>query len=104
MSEQSFNVQAAPNESKIQGKIVKINKDTESMSQVWDVKIEKSVDVKGMPNFTKSRLGNSVKIYLPLDIKGKFKKGDLIEASVTFQGDEAGGVFFAVDDEIQKVD
>ncbi len=103
MSEQNFNVQAAPNESKIQGKIVKIKKDLESMAEIWQVKIEKSFDVKGMLNFTKSRLGDSIKIYVPLDKESKFKEGNFIEAIVTYQGDETGGVFFIAGNNIKLV-
>src|SRR5688572_19889835 len=103
MSEQNFYVQAAPNKSKIQGKIVKIEKDKESMAEIWEVKVEKSFDVEKAPNFTKSRTGNSIKICLPLDKKSKFKEGDLIEAVIFYQGDETGGVFFVDDNGVQLI-
>ncbi len=62
MNNQDFNVVAAPNKSKIQGKIVKIKYDIEGGTEVLHVKVEKSYDVEGMPNFTNLHIGKSIKI------------------------------------------
>ena len=104
MNEQSFNVQSAPNKSKIRGKIIKIEKDSKLMTTIWQVEVDKSFDVEGMLNFTKLRIGNTIKIYMPLEKEEeKFEEGDLIGALVSFQGDETGGVFFVEDKSIQLI-
>jgi hypothetical protein len=102
MNNQNFNVQAAPNKSRIRGKVVKIVKDKKLGAKLWQVKVEESYDVNGMPNFTKSRVGDFIKIYTAIDDKSAVKVGEGIEISVTYQADETGGVFFIADNDAQS--
>ena len=48
-----------------------------------------------LANLARSRVGESIPIYVHPDLKEKIQAGDLIEARIFFEGDERGGVFFS---------
>ncbi len=61
------------------------------------VRILSSHDVPGVPNLTKSRVGESVEVtVLGEDLSG-VELGDVISAKVQYRGDERGGGFYARD-------
>lgn len=97
MEEQNFKVKSAPNKSKIRGKVIKIENNPKLGATVLQIKVEESYDVDGMLNFTKSRVGSIIKICIPADERNEIKKNQEIEETVSFEGDESGGIFFIVD-------
>lgn len=97
MGEQNFKVNSAPNKSKIRGRVIKIENDSMLGAKLLHVKVEESNDVDEMLNFTKSKVGNIIKICIPADEGSEIKKNQEIEVPVSFEGDEGGGIFFITD-------
>jgi hypothetical protein len=98
-----FNVTAIPNESKIYGQIIDITSGPEGMGYVWKVKVDGSSDVNNLPNLTRIHIGKVITIYVHPGLKKQLVKADTIEARVSFQGDEQGGAFFLLDDDVRKL-
>jgi hypothetical protein len=97
-----YGVPAAPNESVIRGKLVQVRPAPGGAGSIWDVEVIESRDVEPLANFTRSRVGESIAVYVHPDLKKKLEPGDLIEARVFFQGDERIGVFFLKDDDVTR--
>src|SRR4051812_17481446 len=95
-----YSVPAAPNESVIHGKVTQVRPAPGGAGSIWDVEVIESKDVEPLANFTRSRVGESVAVYVHPDLEKKIEPGDLIEARVFFQGDERSGVFFLKGDDV----
>ena len=96
-----FEVPAAPNGSAIRGKVLGI-KETSEGGQVWEVLLEESKDLGSLPNFTKSRIGETISVYLAPETGVMVRESDDIEAHVSFHGDEHGGAFYIADGSVRK--
>lgn len=80
---------AAPNNSKVKGKIRNIKRN----SKIWiELEVIDSTDVEALPNFTKSHIGSLISIIIEPEF-GEVKIGNMIEAFVEYMGDEHGGIF-----------
>jgi hypothetical protein len=97
-----YAVPAAPNESVIHGKVVQVRPAPGGAGTIWDVEVIESKDVEPRANFTRSRVGESIAVYVHPDLKKKIEPGDLVKARVFFQGDERSGVFFLKDDDVSR--
>jgi hypothetical protein len=100
---QQRGVPAAPNESKIRGEILKIQRGPDGPGYIWEVKVNESEDSGGARNFARAYVGKPISIYIHPDMKKKFKENDSIEARIFFQGDERSGAFFLIDDDVHKL-
>ena len=69
---------------------------------IWDVEVIESKDVEPLANFTRSRVGESISVYIHPDLNKTIKPGDLLKARVFFQGDERSGVFFLKGDDVSR--
>jgi hypothetical protein len=96
-------VRAAPNESRIRGRIINVAPGPEGVGQVWKVKVEGAEDVGPVANFGRGRVGEVISVLVHPYLKKRFSKSDLIEARVSFQGDEAGGDFFLMGEDIRRL-
>lgn len=73
------------------------------MGYVWKVKVDGSSDVDHLPNLTRAYIGKVMTIYVHPDVQKQLAKTSTIEARVSFQGDEHGGAFFLLDDDVRKL-
>jgi hypothetical protein len=92
-------VRAAPNASRIRGRITRVRPAPGGAGQVWDVDVHEAGDVTALANLAAPRIGKSVEVYVHPDFKEPFAAGDRVEATVVFEGDERGGAFFVRGDE-----
>lgn len=98
MDEQQLRgITAAPNESKVCGALVKVERGPEGVGYVWKIRVDESYDINGLPNFTKDRVGKIIPIYVPPEMGKDYKEADMVKVHVSFQGDERGGAFFLVE-------
>ncbi|HKV11830.1 MAG TPA: hypothetical protein VJ725_27035 [Thermoanaerobaculia bacterium] len=91
---ENFRVPAAPNESVVRGRVVRIRPTPEGLGAIWDVELKEAEEVENLANLARSRVGETVSIYIHPDLKVKIRVEDFIEARILFQGDERGGAFF----------
>src|SRR5690349_11154061 len=99
---EAYGVPAAPNESIVRGKVLSVQPAPGGVGTVWDVELTQVEDVGKLANLARSRVGQTLSIYIHPDLKVEIETGDLIEAHVFFEGDERGGVFFLKGQEVQK--
>lgn len=94
-------VPVAPNDSLVTAKVLDSAIETVSGQTLYTLIIEvsSSEDVAGMPNFTKDKVGQSIKVYskleFPADLVGK-----TITANVSLVGDERGGKYWIANIEV----
>lgn len=98
----AYNVSAAPNESVIRGRVLRVQPAPGGTGTVWDVELEEAEYVGDLANLARSRVGECISIYVHPDLKVKIKEGDLIEARIFYEGDERGGVFFLKGEDVHR--
>jgi len=83
-----------PNDSLVKAKVIKITKtDERNFPIVSDMEIMYSDDVNDMPNFTKDKIGQTIKVCFRQE--DEFKLTNTVgDVHVEFSGDERGGRFF----------
>ncbi len=98
----SYGVPAAPNESVVRGRVLRVQPAPGGTGTVWDVELEEAECVGDLANLAQSRVGECISIYVHPDLKVEIKEGDLIEARIFFEGDERGGVFFLKGQDVHR--
>jgi hypothetical protein len=87
-------VPAAPNECLVRGPVNSVGPSPEGVGHVWKLKVEEAEDVDGMRNFARTRVGDEITVFVPPGEAKSLKKGDRVEAHLSYEGDEHGGTFF----------
>ena len=87
-------VPAAPNECKVRGKVVSVEPGPEGVGSAWQIELHEAEDVGDMPNFARTRIGDTITVLVHPKIKERPAEGQAIQAQITYQGDEQGGAFF----------
>lgn len=98
----AYGVPAAPNESIVRGKVLRVQPAPGGVGTVWDVELKQAEDAGKLANLARSQVGQTLSIYVHPDLKVPIEAGDLIEARIFFEGDERGGAFFLKGQEVQK--
>lgn len=88
-------VPAAPNKSLVTAEIISISKGPWPGSYQIELLIQDSQDIPGFANFTKSRVGQIISAVTRAEVKG-LRRGEMIQAQLTYRGDEHGGLFFVM--------
>jgi len=96
-------VSAVPNESTIHGKLIDMMSGPGGIGYIWKVKVDGSSDVDHLPNLTRGHIGEVITIYVHPGLTKQLAAADTIEARVSFQGNEQGGAFFLLDDDVRKL-
>ena len=99
---ESYSVSAAPNESLVRGKVLRVRPAPGGAGIVWEVEIQEAENVGNLANLARSRVGECIPIYVHPDLKVEIREGNVIEARVFFEGDERGGVFFLKGEDIRR--
>jgi hypothetical protein len=90
----TYGVPAAPNECLVRGHVKSVAPSPEGDGRLWELKVEEAEDVGGMRNFALSRVGEEISVSVPPGEAKGVKKGDRVEARLSYEGDERGGIFF----------
>ena len=89
-----YGVPAAPNACLERGRLESVKPGPEGQGHVWELLVEETEDENDLPNFARSRRGEVVSVLVPPGEGARLKKGDRVEARLSFEGDERGGTFF----------
>jgi len=85
---------AIPNDSLVKARIVDITKtDERNFPIIANLEILDSEDVNDMPNFTKDKIGQTVKVCFRQEDESKLTNA-VNDVHLEFSGDERGGCFF----------
>jgi hypothetical protein len=96
-------VPAAPNQSRITARVERVGPAPGGVGAVWEVQLRRAAaEPAGMANLARSHVGRRVTIYVHPGFKQAVGPGDVIDALVTYQGDERGGAFFLKGDSVTK--
>jgi hypothetical protein len=96
-------VSVVPNASRVRGQLVRIAPDRGGRGSFWKVAVRETHDIPGMPNFAAAHVGKTINIYVHPELKSALKKGDDLEARVAYRGDERGGLFALVEDDVRRL-
>ena len=96
-------VRAAPNESKIRGRLIKVAPGPEGVGQVWRVQVDESEDLGKTADFARGLPGKEISVLVHPYLKKKYSESDLIEARISFQGDERGGAYFLMGEDVRRL-
>jgi hypothetical protein len=91
-----------PNAGRIRGEIVRIQPEADGFGSIWEVALREVQDVRGFANFARGYLGGTVALYVQPGLQDRAAVHDSISAKVAFRGDERGGRFVVLDDEVRK--
>jgi hypothetical protein len=94
-------VPAAPNETKVRGKVVSVEPGPEGVGSAWQVELHEADDVGDMPNMARARVGDTITVLVHPKVKESPAEGEAIQAQITYQGDERGGAFFLSPDDVR---
>jgi hypothetical protein len=91
-----------PNAARIRGKILHILPEADGFGAIWEVAIRDVQDVPGFTNFARSYRGDTVSLFVNPGLQARATAHDRIAAKVAFRGDERGGRFVVLDDDLRK--
>lgn len=97
----TYGVPAAPNECVVRGHVKSVGPSPEGEGRLWGLEVEEADDVSGMRNF--ARVGEEISVFVPPGEAKGIKKGDRVEAHVSYEGDERGGTFFLKEGRARKL-
>lgn len=98
-----YGVIAAPNASRLRGKLLSIKPGPGGQGSTLELKVEEAHDVGELANFAKGRVGEVISVLVPPGTKHKFKAKDQVELQVKFEGDARGGEFFLSEGKARKL-
>jgi hypothetical protein len=94
---------AAPNECLILGRIAKVDPAPGGVGTVWSVELEGTTDLPGAPNFARRASTSVIRVLVHPGLKETFEPEAVVEARVSYQGDERGGAFFLMGQDVRRV-
>ena len=95
--------QVVPNASRVRGRLVQVQPEPDGYGSVWEVAVDESLDIDGLPNFTRAHVGKTIPVYVHPELEHELTEKDKMEARVTFRGDERGGRFVLTEDDVRKL-
>jgi hypothetical protein len=95
--------QAKPNQSKVRGRLLGIKPEPDGYGSDWQIAVDDAQDVDGLPNFARSHVGQTISVYVHPELEHDLKENDEVEARVSYRGDERGGRFALVEDDVKKL-
>jgi hypothetical protein len=96
-------VPAKPNEARVRGKLLRAAPAGDGRGSLWDLALDEAHDIEGLPNFARSYVGRTISVYAQRDLPAGAAASDRLEAHVAWRGDERGGRFVLVDDDVRKL-
>jgi len=95
--------QVKPNASKVRGEIISIRPEPDGFGSNWKIAVAEAKDVDNLPNFARPYVGQIISVYIHPELKHNLSEKDQLEARVTYRGDERGGRFALVEDDVRKL-
>jgi hypothetical protein len=91
-----------PNAGRIRGQVVGIQPEADGFGSTWEVSVQDVQDVPGFANFARNYLGRTLELFVHPGLKDRAAVHDNIAAKIAFRGDERGGRFVVLDDDLRK--
>ncbi len=96
-------VPVIPNASRVRGRILRIRPAPSGKGSIWEVSVDDAQSIGTSPNFVQPYIAKTIPVYVHPELGGDFAEMEAIEARVAFRGDEHGGRFVLVEDDVRKL-
>lgn len=96
-------ISVVPNASQVRGMVKHIVPDGNGRGSIWEIAVDETCDVDGLPNFAQAYVGTTIHTYVHPKLHPPIAENDKVQARVAFCGDERGGRFVLIDDDIQRL-
>lgn len=100
---QPSGVPVVPNASRVRGRLVRIKREPGARGSVWEITVDEARDVEGLPNFAQAHVGKIIQVYVHQELHHDLAERDSLEARIAFRGDERGGRFVLIEDDVRKL-
>lgn len=92
-----------PNASRVRGRLIGIEPEPDGNGANWEIALDEAQDVDGLPNFARAYTGQVIQVYVHPELQTDVSEKDRLEARVSYRGDERGGRFALVEDDVRKL-
>jgi hypothetical protein len=92
-----------PNASRVRGRLVHIRPDPAGDGTIWELAVAEALDIDDLPNFVATAAGQTISVYVHAGIRAALHEADSIEARVAYRGDQHGGRFALVGDDVRRL-
>lgn len=96
-------VSVVPNASRVRGTLLAVRPNVSGRGYLWDIAVEQTFDVEGLPNFVAPQVGKTIHAYVHPRLRSPVHTGEALEARIAFRGDERGGRFVLVEDDVRPI-
>ncbi len=93
----------APNASRIAGTVVGVEPEPNGRGSVWRIAVDRAIDVGNLPNFVRAHVGKIIPVHVQPRLKETVAEADTLEAQIAYRGDERGGGFVVVGNDVRKL-
>ncbi len=100
---QPSGVPVVPNASQVRGRLLRIKPEPGARGFVWEIAVYEARDIEGLPNFAKAHVGKIIQVYVHQESHRDLAEADSVEARIAFRGDERGGRFVLIEDDVRKL-
>ena len=100
---QRSGVPVVPNASKVRGSLVRIKPEPGGRGSIWEITVDEARDIEGLPNFARAHIGEMIQVYVHQELLHKLAESDELEARIAYRGDERGGRFVLIEDDVHKL-
>ncbi len=99
----SASISVAPNASQVRGTLKHIMPEGSGRGSTWEIAVDEACDIDGLPNFAQAYVGTTIHTYIHPQLHFPIAENDKVQARVAFRGDERGGCFVLIDDDVQRL-
>ena len=96
-------VPVVPNASVVRGRLLSVKADSSDHGSEWSVAVDEARDVANLPNFVQDYVGKTITVHVHSELKPALAEQDRFEARIAFRGDERGGLFTIIEDDVRKL-
>ncbi len=103
LTSQPAGVGVVPNVSQVCGTLVRVAPERDGNGSLWKIAVDETRDVDGMPNFAQAYVGDTIQVYVHPHLRADVTEKGRVQARVAFRGDERGGHFVLVEDDVHRL-
>jgi hypothetical protein len=96
-------VAAIPNLAEVHGRLLCIRPEQGGPGNVWDIAVDETQDVEGLPNYTRAYLGKTISAYAHAQLRSDVRAQQHFRARIAYRGGANGGRFVIVEDAVRSL-
>ncbi len=96
-------VAAAPNLAEVRGRLLCIRPEQGGPGTVWEIAVDDTQDVEGLPNYARPYLGKTIAAYAHAQLRSDLREQQRFRARLAYRGGANGGRFVIVEDAVQAL-